>query len=532
MNDDSDRILFFGGNEKRTGENEVFGNKAAYLSKLSVMGIPVPPGFCLGVPICNEYYYGSCTLPDDLESLIRTGITFIEECTGRKFGDSKKPLLLSIRSGAAVSMPGVMDTLLNVGMNAQSLEGLILKTGNPGFAWDIYRRLLENYGVIVLGHEPALYRDLLRRTLQEEGINDECLLDFDSLRKLAKNYETLLQKKSGKPFPQNAYEQLDYCVKAVLDSWMSKKARSYREIHKLDSPGGTAVTIQSMVFGNLNSNSGAGVAFSRNPWTGNRGIVVDFKFRAQGEDVVSGYEAGTSRDELITRMGPIYQELKKTAGQLEKNFRDMQDFEFTVENGRLFILQTRPGKRAQLAALKIASDMVEEGLISIDEGLDNIRDINTSRIFVETVNSAEKPAATGDSASLGVVSGKIAFGQEKSVFFAETGKSVLVKEYASPDDIGAIAAASGILTARGARTSHAAVVARQMGKVCIVNCKELEIELSKKRCFIGGKEFHEGDTITLDGSSGHIYPGEAEFSIIRPLDLIEKVEGWKKGQQN
>ncbi|HET8689219.1 MAG TPA: PEP/pyruvate-binding domain-containing protein, partial [Methanosarcina sp.] len=457
------------------------------------------------------------------------GILFLENLTGKIFGGSP-PLVVSIRSGAAASMPGSMETLLNVGLSRDAIRSLIARTGNPSFAWDSYRRLIEEFGRVVFSQDPSLYQGLMNSAIEAAGVLEERELDYMELRELAGDYERLFFEESKRPFPEDKYEQLELAVRSVLDSWMSPRAMKYREIHNIEGIRGTAVTVQAMVFGNMSMDSGAGIYFTRNPWTGEKLPVVDFRFEAQGEDVVSGSRAGTSGIELKTALPDVYEKLEEIGDKLESHFKDMQDIEFTVEEERLYILQSRRGKRSPMAALKIAVDLEREGLISPIEAIEKLEGIDLNSISVQKIRTDKTPLARGDSASTGVAVGKIAFSSEKAKSYAsDTTKAViLVREAPSPEDISGIHVSAGFLTARGARTAHAAVVARQMGKVCIVNCQDLKLYPGGRKCSIGEKEFQEGDILSLDGASGEIYEGDVEVISERPVKLLEIVQAWKQ----
>ncbi len=522
------RILEFGNGKGEYAPKEAFGDKGSILIAMSSMGIPVPPGFVLNVSVCEDYFKNSRQLPEDLPGLLRKGILFLENVTGNIFGGSP-PLMVSIRSGAAASMPGSMETLLNVGLSRDVVRSLIARTGNPSFAWDSYRRLIEGFGRVVFSHDSSLYQGLLNSSIEDAGVLEEKELDYIELRELAGNYERLFFEESRRPFPEDIYEQLELAVRAVLDSWMSPRAKEYRKIHNIKGIRGTAVTVQAMVFGNMSMNSGAGIYFTRSPWTGEKLPVIDFRFEAQGEDVVSGSRAGTSGIELKTVFPAVYSELEGIGEKLEIHFRDMQDIEFTVEEGKLYILQSRRGKRSSLAALRIAVDLEKKGLISSSEALEKLEGIDLNSISVQKIRTDKPPLAKGDSASTGVAIGKIAFSSENAKIYAsETTKAViLVRETPSPDDISGIHVSAGFLTTRGARTAHAAVVARQMGKVCIVNCQDLKLYPRDRKCRIGKKEFQEGDIISLDGASGEIYEGEVEVISERPVKLLEIIQAWK-----
>ena len=525
------KMLEFGNGKGGYAPKEAFGDKASVLVAMSSMDIPVPLGFVLNVSVCEDYFKNSRQLPEDVPNLLRQGISFLEGATGKVLGGSP-PLMVSVRSGAAVSMPGSMETLLNVGLSRDTVRSLIARTGNPRFAWDSYVRLIEDFGIMIFSNNPSLYRGLLNTAMEAAGVPDEKELDFMALRKLAGDYERLFSEESGRPFPDGTYEQLELAVRAVLDSWMSPRARDYREIHNVNGVRGTAVTVQAMVFGNMGMDSGAGIAFTRNPWTGEKLPVIDFRFGAQGEDVVSGSRARTSGIELNTAFPAVYMELEGIGEKLEANFKDMQDIEFTVEEGKLYVLQSRSGKRSPMAALRIAVDLEKEGLISPHEALEKLEGIDLNSISVQKIRTDKPPLAKGDSASTGVAVGKIAFSSEKAKSYASGGAAevvILVREKPSPDDISGIHVSAGLLTASGARTAHAAVVARQLGKVCIVNCQELKLYPGDRKCSIGGKEFLEGDVISLDGASGEIYEGKVEVISERPVELLEIIDEWKRG---
>ncbi len=521
-------IIKFGPDLFEEAPAEEFGNKAEGLATMAGLGIPVPPGFSLNVCVCEDYYNNGKKIPEYLPDLLNKNIAFIEKATGSGFGSSRRPLLISVRSGAPVSMPGIMDTLLNVGLNRETLRGLIFLTGNPRFAWDTYRRFMQNFGEIVFGQDPAVFQSLLLEKMKQEAVPDEVELDSGSLKELVSEYERVFFTGTGRRFPEDVYEQLILAVEGVIKSWHNPRAEAFRKIHTVGEARGTGVTVQAMVFGNMGSHSGAGVAFTRNPWQGDNELVVDFKFGAQGEDVVSGDQSATTQKELSSAMPGTFEELRKTAKKLEMHFRDMQDIEFTVQEGELYLLQTRSGKRSPYAALKIAVNMCQEGIISPADVMYMIRDIDIDAITLQRVKSKDYPVAIGIPASSGVASGKIVLSSQRAETEAKSGSdTILVRETASPDDLPGINVARGILTARGARTSHAAVVARQMGKICVVNCSTLEINASRHRCYLGGQELREGEIITIDGNSGMVYIGAVEVIDERPEDLVALVRSWE-----
>jgi pyruvate,orthophosphate dikinase len=509
-----------------------FGNKAASLATMSQLGIPVPPAFSLSVALCEEYYRAGESLPDDFSGLLKNGIAFLEKATGLVFGGSRRPLLVSVRSGAPVSMPGVMDTLLNVGLNRDTVRGLISLSGNPRFAWDSYRRLLEDFSRVVFRQDPRPYRAALREALEAEDLSDEIELASGNLRDLALAYERIFSATIERRFPSDVHEQLSLAAEGVIRSWKNPRAEAYRRMNLLADVRGTAVTVQAMVFGNMGSRSGAGVAFTRNPWQGTDDLIVDFKFGAQGEDVVSGDQSAATPAEFRESMPDVYRELVEIGKKLELHYRDMQDLEFTVQEGVLYILQTRSGKRSPYAALKIAVSLCQEGMITPSDLIWLLRDIDLDSISIRKVISRDYPVAVGIPASAGVATGGIAFSGERAERDAAGSRPViLVRETASPDDLPGIAAAQGMLTMRGARTSHAAVVARQMGKICVVNCTNLEIDLPRRRCHLSGHELREGEVISIDGNSGNVYIGAVEYAEEKPSDLIARVRAWERELQ-
>lgn len=533
MSNEHLRMIRFGPGIRARASTEEFGKKAAVLSRMAAWGIPVPPGFTLSVGICEDYFRNGEILPADVPGLLRRGLRFLEKTTGLTYGADRFPLLVSVRSGAPSSIPGAMDTILNVGLTRDTLRGLTRMSGNPRFAWDTYRRYLEAYGTLVLAQDPAAYRRIRSEVLERAGLMDESDLDFSGLREIAEQYERLHRRRRIQGSPTDPYAQLEMAVIAVIRSWNSTRARKFREIDLFPNARGTAVTIQTMIFGNLGFSSGAGVAFSRNPWTGAKEMLVDFRFRAQGEEIVSGESGTDPRQSLALRMPDVARELNGIARKLEAGFGDMQDIEFTVQEGRIFILQSRAGKRAPLAAVRIAADLVDEGRISIPDALRLLDGVDIESIIIlQQVPSENNPLlARGLSASAGIVSGRVALSPEHAIEMAETSPVILVRETASPDDIAGISAAAGLLTGRGARTSHATVIARQMGKVCIVGCSHLKIDPHRRVCIFPGHEIHEGDMITLDGQEGAVYEGVLQVRSEKPVDLLFRVSRLREAGQ-
>jgi pyruvate,orthophosphate dikinase len=521
------RIVFFGPGNRTEIPPGDFGNKAAGLGTMSSLGIPIPPGFAINVSICEDYYKNGMKDPPYLPGLLHEGILHLEHATGLQYGSERKPLLVSVRSGAPASMPGIMDTILNVGLNHETIRGLIFLTGNPRFAWDSYRRLFENMAEIVFSQDPHQYRVLLSKIMEAEGISDVVEMDSTNLKKLADEYQRLFFTNETSVFPEDVHKQLLISSIAVLRSWTNPRAESFRRMHGLKNLRGTAITIQAMVFGNMGLNSGAGVAFTRNPWSGENEPLIDFKFGAQGEDVVSGNQSATTQSELKKSMPSVYEDLMQIGRSLESHFQDMQDMEFTVQEGKLYILQTRNGKRSPLSAIRIAVDLWREGIVTPEIALSQVEGIDLGSIKVQCVSTLDYPIAAGTSASGGVATGSMVFTPGRAIKEVLSGSVILVRETASPEDIEGIRVASGLLTAKGTRTSHAAVVARHMGKVCIVNCEGLEIDLANKKCNLGGQVLREGDIISLDGNSGSVYTGVVGTTYEKPGELLDIVYSWK-----
>jgi len=526
------RMVRFGAGMRDEVPSSEFGNKAASLATMALMGVPVPPGFSLSVSVCEEYYRNNREIPDDFSTLMESGIEFLEKASGSVFGGIRRPLLVSVRSGAPVSMPGVMDTILNVGLNRETLRGLISLSGNPRFAWDTYRRFLLEFARVIFRQDLRPYHLALRTLLDAEGVADPIELNSRSLRDLAFQYERIFSVGTGRRFPSDVHEQLACSAEGVIQSWTNPRAEAFRRMNLLREVRGTAVTVQMMVFGNMGARSGAGVAFTRNPWLGTGDLLLDFKFGAQGEDVVSGEQSAATQAEFARAMPEVFHTLAEIGKKLELHYRDMQDLEFTVEEGKLFVLQTRSGKRSPYAALKIAVSMCQEGIITPSDVSWMLREVDLDAIRVQTVKPGDYPIAVGIPASGGVATGMIAFSGERAEVEAGEGNPViLVRETASPDDLPGISAARGLLTVRGARTSHAAVVARQMGKICVVQCEGLVIDTSRKRCTISGHELRDGSVISIDGNSGNVYIGAVEWYEERPEELISIVREWEREQQ-
>lgn len=516
-----EHIYFIGGQEPlpATATPAVLGFKAYNLGRLAALGLKVPPAFVVGT--------GYCAHPQAVgPQLWQAALAELEAFTGLKLGDARRPLLLSVRSGAPVSMPGMMETLLNIGLTDATIPGLIRLTGHPRLAWDAYRRLIAGYGEVVAGIDAGHFDADLAAVRQDE---DERSLDFASLRQIALRHLETFRREAGAPFPQSAEIQLREAVCAVFRSWGSEKAVAYRNLHGLSHDMGTAVTVQRMVFGNAGGLSGAGVGFTRNPSTGDPNPWVDFLFNAQGEDVVSGRRTAQGHTELAVVAPRVWDELVNAAALLERRFGDMQDFEFTVQEGVLFLLQTRNGKRTPLAAACIALDLLTEGVIDAETARERTCDLDQHALTVHTIaadsGAALSPIASAASAANGVVCGEIALAEAKVRERKAMGASViLVRRDAETRDIAALDLADGLLTQHGARTSHAAVVARQLGKVCLVGCETMMIDDARREINIGGTILAEGAELTLDGNSGKIYSGTARITEQVPFELLARLD--------
>jgi pyruvate, orthophosphate dikinase len=495
---------------------------------MSQLGLPVPAGFVIGTDFCSKFI-AERRLPESLKQLIDSSLGLLQGSTGLTFGGRRKPLLVSVRAGAAVSMPGMMDTLLNIGLNDETVAGMIRMTGNPRFAWDSYRRLIQAYAEIVHHCPAAPFETALQESLRDAMLSDARDLDSRELSKISRENLGVFEDCAGASFPQDARLQLEGAIEAVFRSWESSRAIEYRSAQRLGGLAGTAVIVQMMVFGNMGSTSGSGVAFTRNPVSGEDEIYMDFLFNVQGEDVVSGRQQLSQVDKLASVLPSVYSELELVGKKLELEFRDMQDFEFTVQEGKLYLLQSRAGKGTSWAALKIAVDLVKAGVIDPETALKRLDDYDLSKITKsKLVVSDQNAIASGISASQGVASGEIAFDSSTVQERSNIGKSViLVREDTSTSDIGGMMASVGIMTRLGGRTAHAAVVARQLDKVCIVGCKSLSIDVEKKSCSLGGRRFVEGDSLSLDGNTGLIYEGVRQIVVERPEYLLAEVEKWK-----
>lgn len=493
----------------------ILGGKGYSLLQMTDMGLPVPPGFVISIQTCEYYYKNNRQFPADFIEQVKQYLKKIEESTGKTFGDPKNPLLLSVRSGSAISMPGMMDTILNLGLNKETLQGLIAKSGNDRFAWDNYRRFIQMFGDVVMGVEHAKFMGILDSSKEEFGVSLDVDLTAENIKVIVERYLALYKTDTGKDFPHDPFEQLMLSIEAVFKSWNNPRAISYRRINKVPAKiSGTAVTVQAMVFGNMGENSATGVAFTRNPSTGVKEYYGEYLVNAQGEDVVAGIRTPKHLDDMAKEMPEIYKQVKEIFAKLEDHYKDMVDLEFTIEEGILYMLQSRVGKRTGKAAVKIAVDMFNEKLID--------KDIAIMRVDPNALNQLLHPAidpkahkdliAKGLPASPGAATGQIVFTAEEAVIWAGQGKKViLVRMETSPEDIEGMNVAQGILTARGGMTSHAAVVARGMGKCCVSGCADIAVNEEKKSLHIGKDiDLVEGDWITLDGSNGEVYRGKID----------------------
>ncbi len=509
------------------------GSKAHNLMRLAGRGLPVPPAFVLGTEVCRDYLRrGEAALEGLAEGLDRE-LQQLAVCAGRQFGDVKRPLLVSVRSGAAISMPGMMETVLNVGLTEATLRALIRMTGNPRLGYDCRRRLIQQYGEVVHAIAPARFDARRNAMLADLGLSEVDELDTGGLAQMAKAYGEEFEVATGERFPSDPHTQLKAAIEAVFRSWASARAQSYRKLNGIPDDLGTAAMVQAMVFGNLGPASGSGVGFTRNPADGSNELYVDYLSNAQGEDVVAGRRRTMDLAELERRVPEAYRSLVEARPILEQEFRDMEDFEFTVEEGRLFLLQSRTGKRTPLAALRIAYDLAEEGLISTDEALARIDTVDLDAIENVSLKPAAvlAPLARGTSASTGVAIGAAVFDPERVATLKQGGKPiVLIRENAETSDIGALSEAAALIAAEGARTSHAAVVARELGKVCIVGCEGLVIDPSARKGTFGAETIEEGEILSVDGVRGEIYRGAMEVLRERPTELLAKIAQWRAAQ--
>src|SRR5215469_2416335 len=551
----SNKYVYLFGNKKADGDGSMkplLGGKGANLAEMSRIGLPVPPGFTITTEVCTYFYEHKKTYPKDLQDKVKAGVAHIEKIMGTKFGDKKSfSLLVSVRSGARDSMPGMMDTILNLGLNDDTVLSLAAATKNERFAWDCYRRFIQMYGDVVMGVQKAAHEDHepfetvihdLKHERYHEDIDDP-RLSTDDMKELVARFKQLVRERTGKDFPTDPWKQLDGAIGAVFGSWMNDRAIVYRRKYNIPSEWGTAVNVQAMVFGNTGETSGSGVAFTRNPANGVNEFYGEFLINAQGEDVVAGVRTPEPVANLKKEMPKSYAELLKVRQILEKHFTDVQDIEFTVQEGKLFMLQTRNGKRTAAAALKFAADMVKEKLIDWETAImrnpaDQLEQLLAPIFDLSEVKKA-KVIATGLPAGPGAATGKIYFNAERAVAAADKGEKVLlVRVETSPEDLRGMIAAEGILTARGGVSSHAALVARQMGKVCVCGAAAVDVDYQSRTVSVDGQTFKEGDWMSIDGTAGTVYagrvktaPSEIVAGLIDGNEAARKTEKFKSFQQ-
>ena len=534
------RSVYFFGNGKadgRAGDRDLLGGKGANLAEMTRIGLPVPAGLTIPTEVCTAYYQNRRRYPEGLQDAVHRALRRVEKVMGMGFGSETNPLLVSVRSGARVSMPGMMDTVLNLGLNDATIQGVIEQTRNPRFAYDSYRRFVQMYGDVVLGVRAESSRDaepfeeILEKKKRARGAEFDSDLTALDLKDLVAKFKAVVRERTGRAFPEDPYEQLWGAIGAVFGSWMNERAISYRKLNGIPGEWGTGVNVQAMVFGNMGEDSGTGVAFTRDPATGEKKLYGEFLMNAQGEDVVAGIRTPLPIQKLKSVMPKVYKQLVRIQGLLEKHYRDMQDVEFTIQRGKLWMLQTRSGKRTGKASVRIAVNMVEERLIKKEEAVARVTPGQIEQFLSPGFDPAAKRKAvedglvmaTGLPAGPGAASGRVVFSAEDAEEWARRGERViLVRIETSPEDIRGMAAADGILTARGGMTSHAALVARQMGKVCVAGCGDLEISYKTRRMKVAGHTYKEGDAISIDGGTGEVIHGRLETSPSEVVRAIQK----------
>ena len=525
----SNSYLYFFGNKKSEGKGtmrEILGGKGAGLAEMTEIGINVPPGFTISTEVCDIFYKNKKSLPKKIIEETEKNIIKLEAMTNKGFGDPINPLLVSVRSGAMFSMPGMMDTILNLGLNDKTVNGVIKKTKNPRFAWDSYRRFIQMFSDVVLKVEKELFEKKLEALKNKKNVRHDVDLDSNSLKQLVGEFKKIVKSKTGKNFPQDPKDQLIKAINAVFLSWNNDRAIFYRKQYDIPSEIGTAVTVQSMVFGNMGNDCGTGVGFTRDPLSGEKELFAEYLLNAQGEDVVAGIRTPKNIKTMQRELRKVHSQIENTAKILERHFRDMQDFEFTIENEVLYLLQTRSGKRSGIAAAKIACDMVKETLISKEEAVLRVEPEHLEQFLFPIFNPEDKKKfdimTRGLAASPGAASGRVALDAQTAVELGKKGKRViLVTQETSPDDIHGMAAAHGLLTARGGRTSHAAVVGRQMGKVCVVGAEEIKVNIKDRNFSVGNKIIKEGDYISIDGFEGKVFSGDIPVVASEVIQVMQ-----------
>ena len=526
-------VYFF---DEGDGKNKkLLGGKGAGLCEMTRLGLPVPPGFVITTDVCKNYYENNKKLPKKVISDIKKNIVKIERKTGKKWNSRDNPLLVSVRSGAAISMPGMMDTILNLGINDTTVEGLAKKSNNPRFAWDSYRRFIQLFGKVVFGVDDKKFDLVLENAKKNQAVQTDSALSEKSLREIVSEYKRICEKHTGKPFPTNPFEQLELSIKAVFESWMGERAIVYREKNSItkDIADGTAVNVVSMAFGNMGNDSATGVVFTRNPGDGSKNIFGEYLINAQGEDVVAGTRTPKPVDFMKTELPDSYKQLIQTCHRLEKHYNEPQDIEFTIEQGNFYLLQTRSAKMNAAGMIKTSVDMVKEKLINKDRALLRLNPEQLEQLLHNTIDQSAvknfKRVAKGIAASPGAASGVAVFDVKRAVSLGENGtKVILIREETKPEDVPAFFASVGILTSRGGKTSHAAVVARGMGKPCIVGCSELKIDYDSQKCSADGRAIQEGEIITIDGSSGGLFLGEVPTIKPKITEEFKTILDWSQ----
>jgi pyruvate, orthophosphate dikinase len=537
-------VFFFGSGKAdgRAADRDLLGGKGANLAEMTRIGLPVPAGFSISTEVCSAYYANGRKFPPGLQDEVHAALARVEKAMGAVFGDAANPLLVSVRSGARVSMPGMMDTVLNLGLNDVTVQGLIEQTQNPRFAYDSYRRFVQMYGDVVLGLKPASSREpdpfevVLEKKKRRRGVMYDSELSALDLKDLVGKFKALIRERTRRPFPEDPLVQLWGAIGAVFGSWMNDRAVAYRRMNEIPAEWGTGVNVQAMVFGNMGDDSGTGVAFTRDPATGEKRLYGEFLMNAQGEDVVAGIRTPLPIERLRTASRKAYTQLVKIQHTLEKHYRDMQDVEFTIQRGKLWMLQTRTGKRTGKASVRIAADMVQEGLIRKEEALERVTPDQIEQFLTPGFDPQAKKVAVqegrvlgkGLPAGPGAASGRVVFTAEEAAEWA-AGKDpvILTRIETSPEDIRGMAVSEGILTARGGMTSHAALVARQMGKVCVAGCDGLAVHYKSKKMTLGGRTLRQGDWISIDGSTGEVMEGKLDT---RPSEVVRVIHGQSKAR--
>lgn len=520
-------IITISGGKNQCASAQDIGAKAAVLAEIAALGLPVPPAFVLPIRLGAGLIAGDKEAKKAFRECLSEGIAFLEEATGKRFGDRRHPLLVSVRSGAAELMPGMLDTVLDIGCTSETIRGLVRMSGNPRLAWDCRRRLLEGYAETVLGFDPAPFSAKRDELIREEGAESDRDLDSEALERLALTYQTLLADADAE-VPDDPMQQLIAAARAVYRSWNSERARTYRRLQRLDHLQGTAVMVQVIVFGNKGASSGAGVAFSRDPSTGAPEPVIDVLFEAQGEDVVSGRHTPKTEKDLSRLAPAIAGELRRYLVELERHFKDVQDVEFTIEEGTLWILQSRAAKRTARAALRIAIALAHQGLLSEQQALQRLKGLDLQSFAVTRFADNSEPIIRGIGAAGGVAVGRAAFDSAMAEHMASSGDPViLIRSEVDTADVAGIAASAGIMTATGGRTAHASLIARQMGKACVVSCIGLDVDSEAHRAQVQTTTIKKGDWLSVNGDTGEVFLGQREIVTTRPEAELAEVERWR-----